>query len=144
MDVSRVGVDRVFFGRLDSGADVIRELTGFVSREGVKSGLIGVIGALSKIRLGYYNLDKKDYELVEEEGLFELMGIGNISYREGSPYIHLHVSVGEEDKTYTGHMLEGNIVGPTLEFIIIEFDRWVERERDVDTGLYLLRFALMK
>ncbi len=141
---SEATLGKIYFGRVEKGKDLLKALTEFVKKMGIKSGMISVVGALKKIKIGYFDTDKKDYNYVQQERLYELMGVGNISYKESDsgsePYIHLHVSVGDECETYTGHLLEGNIVDPTAEFIIIEFNEEVKRRFDKDTGLYLLNF----
>ena len=135
-------VKRVLMGRLNKGVDLYQGLMNVLKTNNISSGVLWVLGALDRVRLGYYDLDKKVYKEVVHEGLMELTAsVGNVSMKEdGEMVIHLHiVAQDEEGKTLSGHVFEGTRVGVTVEYIIFEVDAQLYRVRDDETGLYLLK-----
>ncbi|MEO0142947.1 MAG: PPC domain-containing DNA-binding protein, partial [candidate division WOR-3 bacterium] len=65
--------------------------------------------------------------------------LGNISYFEEEPVIHIHVTITDKRfNAYGGHLFFG-YVPATLEIIIFPFDKKLLREKDTDTGLNLLK-----
>ena len=136
-----LGIKRVLFGSLKRGDDLYRGLLRVITDAGIKCGAIFVIGALDRINLGYSNLHSKSYDTVNIEGMFELTsGMGNITVDEsGDVILHLHIVVqNAAGDTYAGHVLEGNRVGITAEYIILEFEGVVERRLDKEMGLKLV------
>lgn len=131
--------ERVIFGRLETGEDLLKSLSEVVAKERIKSGVISLIGALSKFRIGFFIPETGGYEVVEREGLYELVScVGNISWMDGKPVVHIHMVVSNEEEVFGGHVLEGCIVGPTVEFSILELDREVYKKYFEDVKLNLL------
>lgn len=137
----RANIKGVYVGRLISGDDLVLSLEKLAREEGIQGGVVQVIGALSKVRVGYYDISRKEYDEVVEEGAFELVsGIGTISLKDGQPLVHIHISTSSRDgRVVMGHALPGNIVSVTAEYVILALDAKVERVFDLNTGLYLLR-----
>ena len=139
MRYSSFGIKRVIFGRLESGEDLLKSLITVAEKEGVQSGIVSLIGALTRFRLGFFDMESGEYEVIEKEGLYELSScVGNISWMDGKPIVHIHMVVSDEESIYGGHVLEGCIVGPTVEFSIIELDRIVYKKYFGDVKLNLL------
>lgn len=134
------GVERVLFGRLERGSDVLKGLSRIVEENGVKSGAVILIGALDRVNVGYFDEERGKYESFTGEGFYELVsGVGNISWRDGEPVIHIHIAASSRDgDIMMGHLLEGTIVSVTLEYVIFAFDFRVERRFDETTKLSLL------
>ena len=127
-----------FLVRLNSGENVLEKLSEFFEKEKINSGIIRGIGALEKAELGYFSSEKKNYETKTfEEDLEVLAFEGNISLKEGKPFVHAHVSLGRKDfSVIGGHFVSGK-VGATLELLIHNFDCVVERKKE-ESGLFLL------
>ena len=134
-------IEKTIVGRLSEGMDLLESLKKIVEKHGIRGGEISLIGSLKRVRVGYYSRDEGKYIVKEGEGFFELVScIGNISWRDGEPVIHIHMaaaSLGGE--VYLGHVLEGNIVDATVEYVIHVFKDKIERSYDKDTGLYQLK-----
>ena len=65
--------------------------------------------------------------------------LGNVAVHHDLPKVHAHVVVGKRDGTaHGGHLLEAH-VRPTLEAIVVESPRHLERRTDEQTGLALLK-----
>ena len=139
MRYSSFKIDRVVFGRLETGEDLLKSLTEIVSREKVKSGVINLIGALNKLKLGFFDPETGKYEVVEKEGLFELVScVGNVTWMDDKPVVHIHLVASTEEEVYGGHVLEGCIVGPTVEFSILELDKTVYKKYFEESKLNLI------
>jgi predicted DNA-binding protein with PD1-like motif len=89
--------------------------------------------------LGYFNWEKRDYERIPLKEQVEVLSlIGDIALKGDEPNVHAHVVVGRSDGTaHGGHLLEGH-VRPTLEVILIESPKHLQRKFDEETGLALI------
>ncbi len=98
------------------------------------------IGALSRVVLGYFELDKQDYleiDIPEQVEVLSLMG--NFARKgNGEVKVHPHIVVGKRDGTaHGGHLIKG-WVQPTLEVVVVESPGYLQRSTDEKTGLALL------
>jgi len=123
-----------------AGEDLIDSIIALVNLYNINSGLINVIGALNKVTLGYYSLEKKEYFFRTFEEDFELIScMGNVSYKEGDPIIHLHTALGRKDYSIVaGHLSQPSIVSVTAEVYIYEIDKKLNRTDDPQFNLSLL------
>ncbi|MCX8015461.1 MAG: DNA-binding protein [candidate division WOR-3 bacterium] len=128
--------------KLDTDEEIIATLKDFVLRQKIKSGFLIGIGTGKEITLGFYDTKKKMYHkrLFPEEYEFASL-IGNVSYLEKEPIIHIHCTVGPINfTTYSGHLFSAK-VGATCEILITTFDKKIIRTPDAKTGLNLLNFG---
>jgi predicted DNA-binding protein with PD1-like motif len=66
--------------------------------------------------------------------------MGNIALNDGKPKIHAHGVVGKSDGTTRGgHVLAAH-VWPTLEVIVTESPKDLQRATDKETGLALIQW----
>ncbi len=135
----RSGPERSFLLRLERGEPVVATLTEFCGEHDVKLGRFEGIGALLDAELGFYHLDRKDYDRFTVGDTEVLALLGNVSRLDGEPRIHAHLTVGEVDGTARGgHLFEAR-VGATLEIFLEERPGEVVREMDEEIGLPLLK-----
>jgi predicted DNA-binding protein with PD1-like motif len=128
-----------FLVRLVKGEEVISTLSSFVEKQKILGGFVFGLGALKDLTLGYFDSHKKEYvkKFFPEDLEFGNV-TGSISYFEGKPFVHAHVTAGGPDfKAVTGHLFSATI-SATGEFFIIPSDSKIERKPDSDTGLNLL------
>ena len=65
--------------------------------------------------------------------------MGNISFKNGEPIIHLHTSIGTRDyEIIGGHLLQPSVVSVTGEVYILEIEEKIERINDPQFNLSLL------
>ncbi|HBY93047.1 MAG TPA: DUF296 domain-containing protein, partial [Chloroflexi bacterium] len=84
----------------------------------------------------YPRMDYKKIPLNEQVEVLSL--IGNIAMNNGEPKVHAHVVVGTSDGTTRGgHIAEAHI-WPTLEAVVEELPKHLQRETDPETGLALI------
>ena len=123
----------------DTGDEVVAELTNFAKENGLSAARFTAIGAFSDATLGYFDMEKKEYEKIPVDEQVEVLSlVGDVALFEGEPKLHAHAVLGRSDGTTRGgHLLEAH-VQPTLEVVIIESPEHLRRETDEETGLPLL------
>jgi predicted DNA-binding protein with PD1-like motif len=131
--------ERTFVVVFDKGDEIVAGLTTFAAREHLRTSHLTAIGALRDVTLGYFDRDRRDYTripLAEQVEVLSLLGI--ITLDGPRPKLHAHIVVGQVDGTARGgHLLEGH-VWPTLEVIVEESPRHLQRRTDPETGLALI------
>lgn len=124
----------------DTGNEFMTELTAFAGENGLDAASFTALGAFSRVTLGYFDMEKKEYEKIPVEEQVEVISlVGTIAPTEnGQPQVHAHVVVGFRDGTTRGgHLLEAS-VRPTLEVVLVESPAHLQRKTDKETGLPLL------
>ncbi len=130
---------RIFI-RLELGDEVHPSLEDVARREGVSGGWFSGIGAASHVELGYYHLDRKDYERTPIAADVEVASVsGSLGLVDGKPFVHLHAVVSDRQGVARGGHLFRAVTGATLEFLLQVADGPIERTRDEETGLNLWR-----
>jgi len=127
--------------RIAPGDDVLKSIERVALEHKVKSGQITLIGAVSRAKLGYFDIESGKYkDFLIERNLEVVSGIGNISRLEDeSVVVHAHLVVSDEDgRCWGGHLMEGCEVSVTIELVILETNADLRRAKDAITGLNLL------
>jgi len=101
----------IFFARLDHGADIISQITNLAEKNGIETAALCAIGALSRAELGYYDQLSHEYGKISLEEPVELASCtGNISMRDGRPFVHAHAVLSDRTgRTWGGHLTSGII-----------------------------------
>lgn len=128
--------------KLERGEKIIETLTQLAKNEDIKLGLITAIGAVDEITLGYYELSTKSYHWQEFKGDLEVTSLnGNITLLANEPFLHIHMTISDENLlSHGGHLKEGK-VAVTLEIVVEVLEGQLEREMDDAIGLNLFKFA---
>jgi uncharacterized protein len=123
----------------DKGEEVRGVLLQFAGENHIASAHLAAIGAFSRVLLGFFDRELKDYEKTSIDEQVELLSFnGNFAEFNGKPQLHAHVVVGKRDGTaHGGHLLEGH-VWPTVEMIVTETPQHLRRAWDEETGLALI------
>jgi predicted DNA-binding protein with PD1-like motif len=119
----------------------MKTLQSFAREKQVAGSHFMAIGAFREVTLGYFDWEKKDYQRIPVREQVEVLSlVGDIAEGErGEPKLHAHVVIGKSDGTaHGGHLLEA-VVRPTLEVILVESPRHLQRRHDPETGLALIR-----
>lgn len=134
---------RTIIGTVPHGADLLDALTTFAVNEDIKVGRITAIGATKHTVVAYYDQKSRTYTPLEYSGGMEILNLtGNISIRDGKPFVHAHLTVGDaQGKAFGGHLMKGTIVF-ACEIIIEEYEgEQLWRAKDETTGLFLWNSA---
>ncbi|MFO7819061.1 MAG: PPC domain-containing DNA-binding protein [Halanaerobacter sp.] len=123
MLVNKFSAGEIYQGRLETGDDLVEELTAFVQGKDIKAGKISAIGAVQKAVISYYDQDDKEYYDKEFDESLEIVNLeGNISLNDGEPIVHAHIALADEEgNLYGGHLEEGTVVF-ACEFVIQEYE----------------------
>jgi uncharacterized protein len=124
----------------DTGDEVKSGLLAFAKEHRLCGSHFTGIGAFHDVTLGYFNWQKKEYKRIPVREQLEVLSlIGDIALKEdGEPEVHAHVVLGKSDGTAIGgHLMEAH-VRPTLEVIVVESPRHLQRKHDPESGLALI------
>ena len=129
---------RCLVARLDHGTDIIGQITDLAKELEIKTGFLSVIGALSRAELGYYDQVSQKYGKIQIEEPVELVScLGNISLRNGEPFVHAHAALSDRaGRLYGGHLNSGIVFAAEL-FMQELLGLNLERVPDSITGLNL-------
>ena len=124
----------------ETGDEVPEGLLQFAKQERLAASRLSGIGGFSEVTLGYFDIEKKKYLPIPVREQVEVLSLaGNISLYEDQPRVHAHVVVGKSDGTaHGGHLLAAK-VRPTLEVVLVESPKRLERAADARFGLPLIR-----
>jgi predicted DNA-binding protein with PD1-like motif len=124
--------------RLEHDADLVQSITELARSNRVEAGSFTAIGALKRARLGYYDQKNHGYREMKIDAPHEMAScIGNVSLKDGEPFVHVHVVLADETgNTKAGHLLEGIVFAAEVHLHELEGPR-LERKYDEPTGLSL-------
>ena len=127
-----------YFISLDKGEYINQSLLEISNKEKIKSGWIDGVGAIYDIEVGYFDVEQKDYVRKKFLGDYELLSLsGNISVKEGSRFIHTHITFSDiEFNVFGGHLFDAKIAAAG-EFLIDSCDFEIKRKHDTTLGLHL-------
>lgn len=134
-------VEKGFVLVLARGEELIATLTQFCERRGIQAAVFTGIGAVERVKIGYYDLGKREYFFRSEDGVFEVAAMqGNVALVEGKPFIHAHAVLSRCDASLEciGAHIKEAYVAVTLEVFMTPLDASIERKLDDDIGLKLL------
>ncbi|MHC1742461.1 MAG: PPC domain-containing DNA-binding protein [Syntrophobacteraceae bacterium] len=130
---------KTWMGRLNHGADLLEELNTLCRREGARLGRIEALGAVQRACLGYYDQVQRVYQFITLDQHLEILNLtGNVSLKDGQPFVHAHVTLGDDEgSAFGGHLAPGTVIF-ACEFVLQVFDGPdLVREFDDETGLPL-------
>ena len=127
---------------LDNHVEVAAALAAFCEEKDIRSGIVSGLGAVSEATFRYLDpatmkyVDKTFTEQMEVTNL-----TGNISRKDGKPYLHLHITASRSDYSCIGgHLLSARING-ACELTVEDFGQvHIGRRQDAETGLNLYDF----
>ncbi len=128
--------------RIERGEEVVSKLTSVCEAEGIKLASIEGLGAADYVVMGLYSVEEKLYHKTTLSGEeFEVCSIlGNVSEKDGKPYLHMHICVaGADGIARGGHLNECRISG-ACEMFLRRLDGHVGRMQDPATGLNIYSF----
>jgi uncharacterized protein len=130
---------RTFAIVLASGDEAMGALTAFAAERRLGAAQLTAIGAFSRVVVAYFDWSTKQYRQIPIGEQVEVLSlVGDVTIEQGSPKVHAHVVVSKADATaHGGHLIEGH-VRPTLEIVLTEMPRHIQRRFDPESGLTLI------
>lgn len=100
---------RAFVGRLATGTDLLSEIERFCVEQEIRSAWVSVVGAVSHAAFGYYEQEERRYLELSSDYHHEIISFtGNVSMRDGKPFVHAHAGfASREGGAVGGHLLPG-------------------------------------
>ena len=135
-------VDKTYFIFLEKDEPVMKTLTEFCRKNDIQNGEISGIGAVKNIEIGAFDPGSKSYIHKNFDKTHELIScIGNITLKDGEPFIHAHITFGDHDMNVKGGHVFAMTVAVVGEFYIRNFDGAIHRELNGDIGLAVCRIG---
>lgn len=135
------GPEKTFAIIYETGEEVIDGLKWFAKEYKPRSASFTAIGAFQDVVLAYFDWPTKKYQDIPVNEQVEVVTLaGDIAWKDdGEPVVHAHVVVGRSDGSTRGGHLKKAHVRPTLELVLVEYPKHLERKPDPETGLTLIR-----
>ena len=124
---------------LKPGMALTDELLAIAKKEKVRTAKVEAIGGVNQLRLAYFNSRARKYEEHEYDEFLEVTGlIGNITLKDGEPFLHLHGTFGRRDMSVIGGHVISGMVFPLLEVVITPTANRALRRFDEKMGLNVI------
>lgn len=128
--------------RLDPGDEVVECLTRLAREEKIQLACVSGLGAARDVTVGLFSVAEKKFYGKRCQGEYEVSNLtGNMTRKDGEPYLHLHITFGNPAKgeAYAGHLTEC-VISATAEIFVMVWDGQVGRRFDEEIGLNLFQF----
>ena len=124
---------------LRAGSSVTDEILLIAKKERIKTARVEAIGGVNQLTLAYFNHRTKKYEEHEFNEFLEVTGLlGNITQKDGKPFLHAHGTFGRKDTSVVGGHLISARVFPLLEVVVTPTRNRATRRFDEKTGLSVI------
>jgi len=125
--------------RLVRGEEIHASVTAMARERGLRGGVLSGIGAVEDAVVGLYDLGRREYVKRPVEGIAELLSLdGNLSLKDGAPFLHAHAVLLTENFSLAGGHLFSARCAITVELSWTHVDLSMQRLDDRTTGLALL------
>jgi len=116
----------------------VASITASAESLGIKTGAVTAIGALKRAEIGYYDQNSHEYKAIEVDRPMEITSlIGNLSIRDGVPFLHAHATLADSEGKLLGGHLSSGIVFAAEVYIRELVGRPLVRRHDPTTDLFL-------
>ncbi|MGA9363177.1 MAG: PPC domain-containing DNA-binding protein [Bacteroidota bacterium] len=126
-------------GQLPMGADLYESISKICTEEDIKIGRVTALGAVKQAAVAYYDQKKKVYKPITFKKHLEILNCtGNVSLRDGKPFVHMHATFADSRGNVVGGHLTARTVVFACELTIEELEgKALDRKHDKITGLNL-------
>ncbi|MCI8889348.1 MAG: DNA-binding protein [Hungatella sp.] len=127
--------------RIDKGEEVLASIEKLCRAEEIRVGSAVGLGACDRVTVGLFDTVNKVYKKNTFTGPMEISSlVGNISTKEGEPYLHFHINVCNEENQILGGHLNECYISATGEITVTKIEGCIEREMSEEIGLNLYKF----
>lgn len=108
MRTTELTLGRSWLIRLEPDSPLWLGILEAASALGVRAAQVNVLGAVQNAAVRSFDQDAKTFNDFDIDSPLELLsGVGNISIRDGAPFLHLHVALSDDKGVaYGGHLHE--------------------------------------
>ncbi|MBO4427070.1 MAG: DNA-binding protein [Bacteroidales bacterium] len=120
--------------------EIVEALGAFCEEKKIFAGEVRGLGAVSRAVFRFLDPATKKYVDKAFDEQMEITAlVGNISEKDGKPYLHIHLTCGRRDYSCVGgHLLSARVNG-ACELTVDKWDAEVGRRFDSETGLNLYK-----
>ena len=124
---------------LKAGSKIPDDILAIAKKERVVTARVEAIGGVEELRLAYFNRHARRYEEHDFKEFLEVTGIlGNVTLKDGKPFLHIHGTFGRSDlSTLAGHVMTAKVF-PLLEVVITPTRNRAVRRFDDSLGLNVI------
>ncbi len=132
---------RNFVVRGEHDTDLVVYLAIFAEENNISAAVFTALGALKDAKLGFYDQKRHVYgEIALPEPVELVSCVGNISLKDGQPFVHAHAVLSDEKgNARGGHLLGGTIFAAEVHITEL-LGEILARKLDKVTGLSLWDF----
>lgn len=132
--------EKTWVAVFDTGDEAMASLLSFAREQRITAASFTAIGAFSQAMLGFFDWQLKEYNRIPVNEQVEVVSlVGDIAVEGQEPKIHAHAVLAKRwGITAGGHLLEGH-VRPTLEVVLRQTPKHLERKFDPASGIALIR-----
>lgn len=125
--------------KLEKGTSLTDGILTIAKKEKVRTARVEAIGGVNSLQLAFFNHEEKRYEERKFEEFMEVTSLlGNITLKDGKPFLHMHGTFGRRDSSVIGGHLVSATVFPMLEVVITPTKNTANRRFDEETGLNVI------
>lgn len=128
--------------RLDPGDEICASLLEFAGREKITLAELQGLGAINDFDVGVFNTQTKEYHANTFKGSYEIVSLtGSLTVMDNKPYLHAHLSAGDDKGNVVGGHLNRAVVSATAEIFVRVITGRVNRKFSQSIGLNLFDFG---
>jgi hypothetical protein len=123
----------------DAGDDPAAGLKQFAEEQQLHAAHFTGIGAFARLKVAWFDWHSKTYQPIEINEQVEVLSLlGDVAESEGKPVVHAHICVSKKDGSAHGGHLQGGIVRPTLEVVMVESPAHLRKSYRPEFGIALI------
>ena len=127
---------------LQKGEEIISALTQFAAQTNLTCATVSGIGATDDAEMGVFDTFEKQYYTKQIRAMTEITALcGNITQKDGKPYVHLHATLATMFDVVGGHLSKA-IVSATAEIFVTAYPIATNRQFDSAVGINLLTWEM--
>ena len=127
---------------LQKGEEIISALTQFAAKTNLTCATVSGIGATDDAEMGVFDTFEKQYYTKQIRAMTEITALcGNITQKDGKPYVHLHATLATMFDVVGGHLSKA-IVSATAEIFVTAYPIATNRQFDSAVGINLLTWEM--
>jgi len=124
---------------LKAGARIPDDILAIAKIEKISTARVEAIGGVNQLRLAYFNHEAKKYEEHDFSEFLEVTSLlGNITTKDGKPFLHVHGTFGRKDLGVIGGHLISAEVFPILELVVTPTKNKALRRFEPEIGLNVI------
>ena len=133
--------DDLIVVRLDKNDEIVESLLAVAKAENITLADVTGIGATDDFTVGVFDTKKGDYNRLHYVNNHEINSlVGNLTTKDGAPYLHLHITCTAGDGTVVGGHLFSARISLTAEIFIRRANAPLSRTFDPTLSINRITF----